>query len=120
MSNFQTEFTLNLTQAESWQACLAAADGPGWRLTRRAATLACMEIPHARLGFTSPVQVEIAVTSVGDESTRVTLRGSNFGLGPIQASHVQRRVEALRLQIKQAASQMAEPSIQQLEWIGQL
>jgi hypothetical protein len=38
------------------------------------------------------------------------LHGSNFGLGPIQSSHVRRQVQALQQSIEQAASRSAEPA----------
>jgi hypothetical protein len=111
MSRHQDQFILNLPLDESLAACRSAANGPGWRLTREADTaLACMEIPQPGLGFTSPAQVDIGLTSTDDNATRVTLRGSNFGLGPIQSNHVRKQVQLLRQQIEHAGAPAREPN----------
>jgi hypothetical protein len=112
MSSHHDELTLNLPLGTSRAACQSAAAGPGWRVTRQEETsLACMEIAQPGMSFTNPAQVEIALASTGDSSTRVVLRGSNFGFGPIQSNHVKRQVRALRQQIEQAASRAAEPAM---------
>jgi hypothetical protein len=111
MSSHHEELTLNLPLAASRAACQAAASGPGWRLTRQEESLlACMEIAQPGLSFTNPAQVEIGLASAGDGATHVDLRGSNFGFGPIQSSHVRQQVQALLQQIRQAAKRSAEPA----------
>jgi hypothetical protein len=111
MSSQRDEFTLKLALAECLTVCLSAANGPGWRMTRQSETsLACVEIPQPGLSFSNPAQVEIALADAGSNATRITLRGSNFGFGPIQSNHVKQQVQALRQLIECAAGQARAPA----------
>jgi hypothetical protein len=111
MSSHQEEFVLHLSPASCRASCLRAAGGAGWHITGQADTsLSCKEIAQPGLSFTNPVQIDISLTSAGDNDTRVAMRGSNFGFGPLQSGHVKRQVQALRRQIEQAADRAAEPA----------
>jgi hypothetical protein len=59
--------------------------------------------------FGNPVAVEITLASAQANATQITLRGSNFGFGPIQANHVKARTQALRRDIEAALQQGVTP-----------
>ena len=110
MSSYRGALTLSLSLAASLSTCEAAANGPGWRVTRQGAqSLTCTEATTNALGFTSPVQVEIVLRGQPDGTTLIELKASNFGLGPIQSNHVKKQTQALRQAIELAASQPSEP-----------
>jgi hypothetical protein len=69
-----------------------------------------MEIVQPGLSFTNPARVDITLASAGDNVTRIALRASNIGFGPLQSGHVKRQVQALRVQIEQAAGRANEPA----------
>lgn len=111
MSSHQEVFVLHLPPAISRASCLSAAGGVGWRITAQADTaLSCKEIAQPGLSFANPVQIDITLTRASDNDTHVVMRGSNFGFGPLQSSHVRRQVQALRQQIEQAADRATGPA----------
>lgn len=60
-------------------------------------------------GFTWPVTMNVYINAGDQGMTRITIGGSNFGFGPIQSSHVRKRVAALRQRIEQMVLQGPPP-----------
>jgi hypothetical protein len=56
-------------------------------------------------GFTWPVTMNVVINHGTPGSSRIDIGGSNFGFGPIQSSHVKKKVAALRERIEQMAHQ---------------
>jgi hypothetical protein len=111
MSTHREVLTLNRPLAHVLATCQSAANGPGWTVAAQASDrLTCREVPPP-MSWGSPVTVEITLAVAGEESTQLTLHGSNFGLGPIQSNHVAKRVRALRQQIEAALQQPAPSQI---------
>jgi hypothetical protein len=110
MSNYQAEFMLNWPLSDGLQLCRSAVQAIGWRITaQQSNTLTVLQTPQG-MSFGSPVTVQITLAEADSGSTRLTLNGSNFGLGPIQSGHVKSQVQLLRQSIEQAATQPPQSS----------
>ncbi|MBN1138701.1 MAG: zinc ribbon domain-containing protein [Anaerolineae bacterium] len=60
-----------------------------------------------------PVQVEIRLAIKSPASTRVLIKGSNSGMGPIQKKHVQKRVSDIKMMIDEVCNSIMAASEQQ-------
>jgi hypothetical protein len=111
MSKHQDNFVVNLSPAAALAACRSAVAICGWSITNQSEYgLVCQE-PAIALSFKSPVTIELGVSAEQTGSTTVLLKGSNFGLGPIQSSHVKSQVQKLRQSILDAASNPSTSSV---------
>lgn len=88
--------------------CQEAVAALGWRVLQRGeAFLVCKEVTHEVMRWwTFPAKVEILLTGESSDATRVILKGSNFGFGPIQSGHLQGQVGNLRNRIELVAQEV--------------
>ena len=54
-----------------------------------------------QFGFTWPVTLTVVIDQGDPGTSRITIGGSNFGFGPIQSSHVRKKVTGLRQRIEE-------------------
>lgn len=101
MSKHQQEFDVNLSPDSTMIVCQEAVASLGWLVMDHSqTTMVCKEKAPQVTSFTWPVQIEILLASKSLGITRVTLKGSIFGIGPIQSGHLKGQVGNLRNRIE--------------------
>jgi hypothetical protein len=101
MSKHREEFELHTPLGEAVIACRKAVADLGWRVLEQSEKrLVCKEVAPQGTSFTWAAQVEIALARESPDTTKVTLNGSIFGLGPIQSGHLKGQVGNLRNRIE--------------------
>src|SRR4030095_6121972 len=106
MSTHEEQCTIGFPRERMLAACRVAIQRLGWRiLQENDLGLVCTE-PPPQNPFTTQVKDEIGVfSSPSDKKTRIMLRGSNQGLGPIQSNHVKSQLKKLMDELGRAAVQ---------------
>jgi len=94
MSKHETELTVSLSRETALAACRAALGHAGWQLAPGDGEVVGQEVVGA-FSYHAPVTVHITATEGANGATTVSVHGSNFGLGPIQSSHVKKQVQML-------------------------
>lgn len=83
----------------------------GWRVLEQSEKrLVCKEVAPQGTSFTWAAQVEILLTGESSDTTKVTLKGSIFGLGPVQSGHLKGQVGNLRNRIELASAKGRRPT----------
>ena len=104
MSKFEDQCAIAFPRARVLSACRTAAQKLGWHVQQTETGFICSEVQQNPISFTSPVHLEIGVFSGhSDTETRIILRGSNPGLGPIQSNHVKSQVTRFMQELGKAA-----------------
>lgn len=104
MSKYQEEFHVHLSLEDCMIACREAVAGLGWRVLEQSGKrLVCKELAPQGMSFTWAAQVETLLDGESPDKTRVTLKGSIFGLGPIQSGHLKGQVGNFRNRIELAS-----------------
>jgi len=106
MSNHQDSFQIAVPPEQAKALCAQAITSLGLPIKGDLGYgLACGE--SFQFGFTWPVTMNVQIDRGDAGMSRITIGGSNFGFGPIQSSHVRKRVLALRQRIELMAQQPA-------------
>ena len=97
MPKQQLIFELNLAPANTLGAFHRAASQLGWQIVSyNNSELVCQEvIANPASSGIWPVKVAIAVAEIDSNVSRITLNGSNWGLGPFQSNHLKQQLETL-------------------------
>jgi hypothetical protein len=105
MSKYREEFQLHTPLEDGMIVCREAVAGLGWRVLEQSEMrLVCKEVTPQGTSFTWAAQVEILLAGESADTTKVTLNGSIFGLGPIQSGHLKGQVGSLRNRIELGAA----------------
>lgn len=111
MSKHREEFELHIPLDEGVIACRKAVADLGWRVLEQSEKrLVCKEVAPQGTSFTWAAQVEILLTGESSDTTKVTLKGSIFGLGPVQSGHLKGQVGNLRNRIELASAKGRRPT----------
>jgi hypothetical protein len=106
MSKHSDQFNLSLAIAESLRLCRETLLSLGWQVTGESDTqLMVNEVTNPIVSMTWPANVELDFAFDPAGGTRVVVKGSIFGFGPIQSGHLKEAMRKLRGSIEQAASQ---------------
>ncbi|MDX6610903.1 MAG: hypothetical protein QOD75_89 [Blastocatellia bacterium] len=109
MSSHQDSFQIPVPPEHAKALCAQAITSLGLPITGDLGyALVCGE--SFKFGFTWPVTMNVQIDRGDGSMSRITIGGSNFGFGPIQSSHVRKRVFALRERIEMMAQQPAAPT----------
>ena len=80
--------------------CREAVSELGWRVfTNGNNHITCKEICPEITSFVWPVQIEVVLTSIENDTCRIYLNGTIFGFGPIQYGHLRGQVGNLHNKI---------------------
>ena len=113
MSKHREEFEVGLPLVDCFTACREAVATLAWRVLQQEENhLVCKEVASQGTSFTWAAQVEILLSAAGSpERRKVTLKGSIFGLGPVQSGHLKGQVGNLRnrIEIASAKSSISSP-----------
>jgi hypothetical protein len=105
MSKHQAELLLTLSSGDILAACERAVGALGWRVTHKHVTgLTCAQIAATQMATGNPVTVEVNLSNAPDGATKITLKGKNFGFGPLQSNYVQQRIQELCGAIERAVA----------------
>jgi hypothetical protein len=104
MSKHETELMVSLPRESALAACRVAVSNAGWQLAPGDEEVVGQEIV-APLSYHAPVTVHMTVAEATNGMTTVSIHGSNFGLGPIQSSHVKKQVQMFADAIAAMAAQ---------------
>jgi hypothetical protein len=101
MSKFETEMRLPDGPGEALAACRAAVAELKWKVESQTdRRLVCKELQPAMLASSTwSAKIEIDLREAGD-GTLVAVKASNFGMGPIQSSHVKGQAGAFCNQLQ--------------------
>jgi len=108
MSRRKDEFFVELPKAEALDACKNAIAQIGWRIMEESPE--CITIKEVAIQSTSynwPAKIGITMES-GGSRTKVFLKGSVFGFGPIQSGHLKGQMGRFRNLLEVAAKQPAQ------------
>jgi hypothetical protein len=106
MSSHQDSFQIPIAPEHAKALCAQAITSLGLPIKGDLGYgLVCGE--SFQFGFTWPVTMNVQIDRGDGGMSRITIAGSNFGFGPIQSSHVRKRVLALRQRIELLAQQPA-------------
>ena len=96
MASHEIEIPVYRAPAYAWAACQTAVKAGGWKVNEDANwRLVCSEpLTPALLLSSNPAKIEITL-QFGSQGCLVKVRASNFGVGPIAASHVRDQVDRL-------------------------
>jgi hypothetical protein len=106
MSSHQDSFQIPLPPEQAKALCAQAITSLGLPIKADLGYgLVCGE--SFQFGFTWPVTMNVQINNGDAGMSLITIGGSNFGFGPIQSSHVRKRVFALRQRIELMVHQPA-------------
>lgn len=105
--NEKLEIPLALSNANV--LCRKVITGMDWRVLEQADTkIRCKEVSLDNASFSWPAEVEIAMKLVAEDKTEVELKGTIFGFGEIQRSHLQEQLERIRERIELSVLERAD------------
>ncbi|MEP6742944.1 MAG: hypothetical protein ABJB61_10640 [bacterium] len=110
MSRHEDNFQLSLPPEEAKNLCGQAITSLGWPIVDLGYGWSTSE--SFNLGFTWPVSMQVVINYGDAGMSRLTIKASNFGFGPIQSSHVKGKVRTLRQRIEQMFQQGPQPPAQ--------
>jgi hypothetical protein len=102
MARQQDVLWVRRSEAETRAVCARALAELGLRPGAGSATALVGREPLAA-GWHWPVTLRLAFAPTGEGVTRVVVEGTAFGLGPIQAGNLRRRLAAFRAAVARAA-----------------
>jgi hypothetical protein len=110
MSKHEAQVTVLVPKEAALAACRSALTSAGWQVTGQTDSgVAGREIVGA-FSYHAPVTIDMTAAGSAGHGTTLTLKGSNFGLGPIQSSHVKKQVQMLVDAVSIAVSRPAPPT----------
>ena len=110
MSRHEEKFQIPLPPDQAKAVCGHAIASMNLPATDLGYGYSCAE--SFQFGFTCPVTMGVKVDHGDPGMSSITIGGSNFGFGPIQSSHVRKKVQTLRQRIEQLTAQGPNPNVQ--------
>ena len=106
MASQSDTFTVQASLESVWKACEEAVGALGCKVVSKVdnSVLVCKEAMGAYLVYAMPVEVEIRLSRVTPVATQISLKGSNFGVGPIAGNHIKGHLSNLRMRIETLSS----------------
>ena len=99
MSSFKSVVTLKAGQEKAVQACRYALNEMQLVIKKDDGVKFIANEKLRMLGFANPAKIELDIQPVNDTS-RINVKTSNFGLGPIQGGHVKGVAETFLSQVQ--------------------
>jgi len=86
MSSFETDKVVQATQEEVTQACRYALNEMQVAIKQDTGLKLAAKEKLKMLGFANPAKIEVGIRQDA-HGTRIAVKTSNFGLGPVQGDH---------------------------------
>lgn len=103
MSRHEESFQIPVPPQQAKAICGDAISSLGLPVTDLGYGFSCAE--SFQFGFTWPVTMSLIIDQGEPGMSQIRIGGTNFGFGPIQSSHVRKKVQALRQRIEQMVQQ---------------
>lgn len=110
MSRHEETFQIPLPPEQAKAICGHAISSLNLPATDLGYGYSCAE--SFQFGFTWPVTMSVIINYGEPGMSSITIGGTNFGFGPIQSSHVKKKVQSLRQRIEQLTVQGPKSQVQ--------